>query len=66
MIKQIKRRRLSDAWKLGRRLSDTYPHHFKKKIYLSIFFFIFLIFGTVKRINPRAVGKTIGFWIEMY
>ena len=39
---------------MRRRLSDAYDHHFKKKI-------IFLIFGTVKRKNPRAVG----FWIEM-
>ena len=33
-----------------RRLSDAYHHHYKKKI-------IFLIFGTVKIKNPRAVGK---------
>ena len=40
---------LSDAYEPSRRLSDAYDHHFKKKI-------IFLIFGTVKRKNPRAVG----------
>ena len=47
-------RRLSDAYEPIRRLSDAYDHNFK-------FFFIFAIFGTVKRKNPRAVG----FWIEM-
>ena len=46
--------RLSDAYEPIHRLSDTYDHNFKKKI-------IFVIFGTVKRKNPRAVG----FWIEM-
>ena len=44
------RRRLSDTYEKCRRLSDTYPHHLKKKL-------IFLIFGTVKRKNPRAIGK---------
>ena len=44
------RRRLSDAYKPSCLLSDAYAHQFKKKI-------IFLIFGTVKRKNPRAVGK---------
>ena len=43
-------RRLSDAYEPSRRLSEAYAHHFKKKI-------IFLIFGMVKRKNPRAVGK---------
>ena len=47
-------RRLSDAYEPRRRLSDAYEHNLKKKI-------IFVIFGTVKRKNPRAVG----FWIEM-
>ena len=50
MIEQYKHRRLSDAYKPSRRLSNAYAHHFKKKI-------IFLIFGTVKRKNPRAVEK---------
>ena len=47
---QEDRRRLSDACKPSRRLSDADHHHFKKKI-------IFLIFGTVKIKNPRAIGK---------
>ena len=43
------RRRLSDAYEASHRLSDAYDHNLKKKI-------IFVIFGTVKRKNPRVVG----------
>ena len=32
-------RRLSDTYEPSRRLSDAYDHHFKKKIYLSDFWY---------------------------
>ena len=48
--KQFMPRQLRDTYKPSRRLSDSYAHHFKKKI-------IFLIFGTVKTKNPRVVEK---------
>ena len=43
-------RRLSDGYENSRRLSDGCGHIYKKKI-------IFVIFGTVKKKNPRTVGS---------
>ena len=38
-LEQFMRRRLSDAYKPSRRLSDAYAYHFKKKNYLSNFWY---------------------------